>query len=848
MSTESLNTALWGDPSVWFHRSANPQITTNCTISEMRIGCTSYDDADFTDYPATKYCRDICLFGYWRDGYLTPDGNTPLDNTLSYTAIANPELPQCDVRVATTGTTAEWGNQALLQSNPNDVIPLSLATYRDYGQTYNPSYRSQIYGIDGLNNNPTLYHTVGFNRWCPSAQYDTGADIGNVNFGRYNPNGRLGMLGEFGFKSLILEIMVVYYTAGGMYPTEISTLKSYRNQNAAWKEEHPILSAYCKPYWRTNKNGTYTSSLPIGYIADTQMVGISPVMYRTLYSTATSNTYTNYCMGGFGNALEGYFPIYGRCVNDNIYTSDYVATYTYDNPTQTSQRSGAFFYGCQRGKLVKLDGIDYHSASFKLELEGTDENLEWIRQGAAAYGLFFCESIGTLGNSGRDTGDNERWLDNEMFCGVIRENGYTYGEYTRGINNAANSVYGYKKSTETPFDPEIPPQPENHYSTQTHFSSVGKIDTMTKRYVLNAAGVNAMIVDMFGIMDDLSVQSTDWSELINKSIDSFLVQNPIDCIVSLKKYPVKNIPNNGTFTNIYYGRYTKGSVAGYGCEADIYTYAFKPTFIAARFGNSFLDYEPYTSAQIYIPYCGAVSLAMCDIINKTLTTVLCVDYHTGQCTGFILSDGLVIETVQGSIAVDVPVTGIQSATIESQLMQAANASRSVRINQAFGAVEAVGMIGAGAVGGASQAGVGGAAIGGALAFANSAKKAANLHMQKVQADYDLTHQPAPQHVIGASSSACGWIIDSNTARLILYYPTGGVIDDANPPNFIPSKLAEFGSIYGYATLESGTIGSYTGFITATQMQLDSIATPYGIPATDPEIDMIRAALSEGIII
>lgn len=823
----NVNTAIWDDPANWHHSMIAPDLTTNVRIGEMRIGASNYSDSDFDEYPAVKYCRDICLFGYWRDGIFTPDGETPLDNSLSYTAIANPDLPQMDLRVATVGTTADWANQALMQSNPYEPVPFSLATYRDYSQVYNPSYRSMIYGIDGFNYDATLYAQQGFLRWCPFGRYETGADIGNTNFGRYNPNGRLGMLGEFGVKSVILEIRVVHY-ATGLYPTESRTLKSYIEQTDAWKETHPILSAYCIPYWRINKNGTYSSSVPVGYTADNQMVGISPVFYRSLYSNATARTYTSYLMGGHGQDVSGYFPIYGRVVNDSMYTSDYVTANAYENPSQTTQSNGVYFYGCQRGKLVKS------GTSFKLELEGSADNIEWILKGAAAYGLFFCTEIDTLGNAGRDA---DRWVDENMYVGIIRSDGMTYGEYSHGLDNAEQQQYNWKSSTETPY---VPGQSTNIYSNQTRIRAIGHIDTMCDRYVLNANAVNALSIDLFTIMSDLSVQQTDWGDLIAKTLDSFLVQNPVDCIVSLKKYPVKEIPNTGDLTNIHYGRYSTGSAAGYPCTADVYTYAFTPKRIQPRFGNSYLDYEPHTSAELYIPYCGSISLKMCDILDKQLEPFLCVDYHTGQCTGFVMADGIVIETIQGTIAVDVPITGIQTATVESQLMQSANAARSVRVNQAFSAIEGVGKITLGAKFGG--------ALGGATGFANAVHTYENLQFQKYQTDYDLTHTAAPQHIIGSSSSACGWIIDSDTARLILYYPTGGVIDDANPPNFIAANVSEFGRIYGFATIESGTLGSYSGFTAATQMILEGITTANGEPATEQEIELIRTAIAEGIII
>lgn len=826
----NINTDLWGDPSIWFHRQTAPNISTNCTLSEIRVGATSYDDSDFIDYPATKFCRDICLFGYWRDGYLSPDGETPLDNTLSYTAIANPDLPQMDLRVATTGTTAKWANSALMQSDPNVPVPFSLATYRDYNQVYNPFYHSNVYGIDGINNDASIYAAQGFQRWCPFGRYDMGANIGNTRWGEYNPNGRFGMIGEFGIKSIILEIMVVRYD-GGYYETAIETLRSYASQSLAWRLAHPIFSCYARPYYRTHKDGAYTNGAPTGYTLDNQMISLSPVFYRSLYSNANHREYTSYLMGGHGRFAAGYFPIYGAVFSDPNYTSQWAACSSqYPNPTQTQMNTGVYFYGCQKGELVKHSS---NPGAFQLKLDGSDENIEWLMKGAAAYGMFFCQQIGTLGNPGRDA---DRWVDDEMYLGIIRSDGMTYGEYSHGLDNAEQLQYDWKSSTETPY---VPGQNTNIYSQQTRIKAIGHIETMTKRYVLDENAVQAMSVDMFAIMSDLSEQGTNWSELQAKSVDAFLVQNPIDCIVSLKKYPVKSIPKEGTLVNIQYGRYTSGSAAAYECTADVYTYAFTPREIQPRFGGCFLDYEPYTSAELYIPYCGTVQLRMCDILGKTLQPFVCVDYHTGQCTGFVLCDGIVIETVQGTIAVDVPVTGIQTATVEGQLQNAANVARQARVNQAAHYAKAGLIVGAATLASPAL---------GAMALATQIKGTLDRQLQKNQADYELTHTEAPQHIIGTSSSACGWIIDADTARLILYYPGGGVIDDDIPPNFDAAALAEFISLNGVATVETGQIKSHPGVMSGCKPMLTGITTENGIAATAEELRLIEDAVFEGLIV
>ena len=817
-----INYNIWGTPETWGVWSDSP--TNNTIWGNIRVGASNYTNADFTDYPQFKLGNKITLRDKYNNSEITV--NTPLDNSIAYTAIANPELPQCNVGLFGKGHTTK--NNPLAFRDSENPLPFALAYFNDLNDIYyNMSSFQQIYGFDGFPDNASIIGQQKFQRWSPYAAMNS---VNTTTAFEYNQEGSIMPVLSFGIKSVIFEIVIRYEDNND--ETLISNLKSYLNHNDTWLQSHKCVGAYLRPYYRVNTDGTYSYTVPTGVTTKDRANGIQPIFF-TPYKMGGIDIY-NYSSQWARTA--GCLPIYGNCIVESSYIYRGINSYLYDNPDNDTCSYWALIYGYDKGNLHVDESGNSANTYITLDLS-VDENVEYIMKGAAAYGLFFCKSIGSLGDSGRDSGVNERWIDSNMYCGVIRADGMTYGEYTQGEGNKDNPVYGWKTSTETPY---IPGQSTNIYSQQTRIKSIGRIDTMCDRYVLNSIAVNALAVDLFTIMSDLSDSQTDWTELIEKSIDTFLVQNPIDCIVSLKKYPVKKIPNTGDLTNIHYGRYSTGSAAGYPCTADVYTYAFTPRKIQPRFGNSYLDYEPFTSAEIFIPYCGSINLKMCDILDKQLEPFLCVDYHTGQCTGFVMCDGIVIETIQGTIAIDVPITGIQTATVESQLMQSANASRSVRLSQAFSAIEGLGKITLGAKFGG--------ALGGATGLANAAKTISMQQMQKYQADYDLTHTAAPQHVIGSSSSACGWIIDSDTARLILYYPTGGVINDDNPPNLITAKLEDFGALYGFATIESGTLSSYTGFTAATQMQLDNITTTYGQPATDPEIELIRSAISEGIII
>lgn len=825
----NINYALWGTPDTWVHMQSVPNSVSNVFLGDMRVGAADYDNIDFTNYPEIKLCRNTALYGSWRDGYIHPDGETPLDNSLSYTAIANPDLPQMDLRAAFTYTDSDWEGGALMVSDTSEVLPFSLGSYRCFNGVYNPSYRSDLYGIDGFNTNAARYATQGLQRWCPFGLYETGTDIGNTDWGRYNPNGRIGMIGQFGIKSLILEIHIVYYD-GGYYDIADSTLKSYANHTLEWRQQHPILSAYCKPYHRTNVNGTYTSSPPTGYSLLSNAVSVSPIFYRTLHSILTNRTYTSYVLGGFGQFYEGYLPIYGSVINDTSYTSQWVnARDSYTTPTATNMNNGVFFYGCQRGRLIKRSGS---TGSFKLELEGTDDNIEWLRQGAAAYGLFFCDDIGTLGSAGRDSGDTERWLDNNMYCGVIASDGMTYGDYTRGEGNKDNQVYDWKDSTQTPFDPSNIPDTDNtKYNYETHYPDWNLVPSTCNMYVVNQAAMERLS----DIIATAIAQRPDPDQLstVDYALNNGLTNNPIDTIISVRAYAAKALPYSSLVPAepIHCGAWWNNEIQGHRLSrtGDFIDYHFRRSTqngLVAAYGNSFLDYAPYTRAELIIPYCGTVALQAADFMNHDINVRIIVDYITGMCTAYVMRDSVAIATVSGSLGVDIPVTGLQNATLAAQrvnaVLQRDNANMNTAGALAGTVVSAVGLAASAATGNVVGA------IGAGAGLVSSINRLQQSDNQLIKADYDIQHMQAPVKSIQSATPNISFRYE-HACRLIIYRP---VLSSDYDPEI-------YGHTIGFACLINGKVKQFSGLTVGT-------IDPSGIVATDTEKTMIQKAFSTGV--
>lgn len=87
--------------------------------------------------------------------------------------------------------------------------------------------------------------------------------------------------------------------------------------------------------------------------------------------------------------------------------------------------------------------------------------------------------------------------------------------------------------------------------------------------------------------------------------------------------------------------------------------------------NSFLDFEPFTTAKIFLPFIGFQPITLADFYGATLGVRYVFDMVTGSCTAFILRNGNVHDKYSGQCAVDVPITASNRAQVEVGQIQSA---------------------------------------------------------------------------------------------------------------------------------------------------------------------------------
>lgn len=140
--------------------------------------------------------------------------------------------------------------------------------------------------------------------------------------------------------------------------------------------------------------------------------------------------------------------------------------------------------------------------------------------------------------------------------------------------------------------------------------------------------------------------------------------NPAEYVISLVCYPF-DVDNTGLTT-------TSDVVSVGGVSSDIAAaaltdrgvpYFYGGSVMVDNYYNSYLDYEPYTSIDIYIPYIGVRPLNVSQVVGHTLCIGYYIDLNTQQITALIGLDGQggnlgqVVTQFVGSIGIQTPLSG-----------------------------------------------------------------------------------------------------------------------------------------------------------------------------------------------
>lgn len=209
-----------------------------------------------------------------------------------------------------------------------------------------------------------------------------------------------------------------------------------------------------------------------------------------------------------------------------------------------------------------------------------------------------------------------------------------------------------------------------------------------------------------------------------------------------------------------------------------------------EYWGGYLDYAPYTRAEIYLPFIGVKPLNIDDIMGKTISLWYVVDFLSGGCVACLECGGSVLYQFIGQCACSVPITGNDMTNVINGILSVVGAG--------VGAMVATGGMG-----------LAGLAATGALASNVMGMK---THVEK-----------------SGSMGGMGGMLGVKTPYIIL----------TRPRQALP---AEQNTFTGYPSFITTTLGNCSGYTVVHEIHIE------GLSATDDEKREIDQLLKGGVIL
>lgn len=437
-----------------------------------------------------------------------------------------------------------------------------------------------------------------------------------------------------------------------------------------------------------------------------------------------------------------------------------------------------------------------------------DQITEGIRKQLASFGMFFVDGEKDL---------NLALDDEKTFLGIL-ENGVGYGKYSNGKKNREQDQWNWDTMEENTYDPSKPiPADPNTYNGSMGTGFVISFATATTRYNIRT---NDFIALTDKLWDAMALATPD--NISNYSLDTFLTSNPIDSIVNLKWFPISESMSIGKAVNIKLGKYDTG-ISAYAAQTSILKDCGNVVIYPVS-GHGVANWiDKLTKITLYLPFCGSLNLDPETYMGRSVNVEYAIDLITGSCSAYVsyIADNgqrVITDIASGTCGIDCPVTGIQHATLDSQLYNATEQLKALRVNNAINGITSV--LGLSDV---TNKGING--VSDALKTGGTIYNA--LHGESV-AEYNLHHTQTPTKMIGTSSAMTGAMCDLRPT-IIFERPVIPPIDDD-----------AYAHVCGYACCEPTTIGNLSGYAEFASVDLS------GFEATAEEKNMIANALRGGV--
>lgn len=845
----SINVNYYGQESTWINMPMSDNMGDRFMLGSYSDVIDSTYGLGCRTWLATKYGTSYETYTQNLDnsyGYCITDGTAPFDN-ITYCTGYNNNYPN---RIKTTNTgRSTVGFAGLTFGSPylgyNYVQYFKTSnsdssTYSNVALNFNPPYP---FSPNILTNGDFKYMSLSKGNISPALKY-TFNNFYAVPFVRF------GVLKtEYGISDIDSVTDPINYSNlfNGTYVSDLKRFYNDINSNVFSADKVVIMSIYVKIlHVKWNTDGTYdyddieqgtqstTKCIPIPFFKNNSLTELT---FTDWYKSSNADTFTINIDTSF---ISHHFVSLGTNVRlwngkENTASVGTVSNATviagqrnqygtlYDSTSEYPYALTPCAYDTEHFTVKYFEEYEISSALRKHAVSvyaslnsfgGLDEFREYVRKSVAYLGCYFSECF--YPNATKE------WDTNDCFIGTIDDSGVTHGEYTFGTDNEEQQQYTWADewSDKTPYTPDSPsPIEENDLGDLiTHFNS-GAYVTSAEYYATTGAEMRKFI-KFINTYSPTDVQLTA----------DFKGVNPSDYVTNVLYFPF-NVPYSGPDIRIFISTLDTTAVG----------YEFTPSYgvLIADFGsitieryfNDFRDFEPYTKLTLNIPFSTSVDLDISEFYGHNLGVKSSIDFTTGDMLTLIMRDNLVVKTVSGNCAIQLPISALAMGTYQQTL-------NTLQSNAVINTIQTTSNDMAATMStGVAIAGI--AMSGGMTALTNNPVNTVVsgisqhdiLQQQAAQIDYAIQHT-APTPINIAGGTPCN--------NAMLEYLPRYTITRCKTLNNI--NHATYSKTVGYATVQQGKVSDFNGLIVCSDVEFD------GISATETEQNIIKNLLKSGVVV
>ena len=316
------------------------------------------------------------------------------------------------------------------------------------------------------------------------------------------------------------------------------------------------------------------------------------------------------------------------------------------------------------------------------------------------------------------------------------------------------------------------------------FSGTGDAITIPSLPTLSATSAGFITLFNPSAAQMASLASYMWAGAFDLNTFRKIFADPMDCILGLSIVPV-DVPA-GSAAEVKVGNISTGIYMT--TAASQYVEVDCGSLNVEEFWGAYLDYEPFTKAEIYLPYIGTHPIAVDDIMGKTVHVVYHVDILSGACVAYVKCGDSVLYSFIGQCSSSIPITGNDWTNVVNGVLSIAGSIGTMVATGGAAAPAAVGSIVSTAV-----------------------------------------NQMKPSVEKSGSLSGTGGMMCIQVPYLIL----------TRPRQALPVKQNAY---TGYPSFITSNLGTLTGYTEVEEIHLENV------PATSGELTEIVSLLKGGVIL